>query len=153
MKKILFVLLTATLLFGTGMAVQADNSASGVASEGAGGLGSFFAPGYNAVGEKAVYAGSGSTVNAADCCIAGDTLKLIFKNSTAKQKVQWTSTGTQKGDCTATSSMPDQRSLSLTGATKTVLKAIALPGGVPATAYVTMTGSWTQKKGTDSCGF
>jgi hypothetical protein len=45
-------------------------------------------------------------------------------------------------------------SLSVADANKMKLKPLALPGGLPAAAYVDLSGSgWVQKKGVGACGF
>jgi len=42
-------------------------------------------PLFNAVGDVAVYKGSGNTAEAADCCTEGDTYKAVLKNKSTKQ--------------------------------------------------------------------
>ena len=154
MKRFTICLAVITMVFGLSGLALADNTATGVTTQGAGGLGSFFVPTYSAEGTSAVYKGKTSgPVIAADCCLSGDSYKLIVKSSTNKKKVKWTSKGTLKSDCSSASSFPDQRSLTLSNAKKVKLKLIKAPAGLPADAYVTMGGTWTQKKGSDACGY
>ncbi len=156
MTRLMIYFAAVAMVFGLSSTTLADDYnfvLDGVSAEGSGGLGSFFAPEFSAAGEKAQYKGSGNMARGADCCLSGDTYKLILKNTSTGQKAQtkWTSSGSLKTDCTATSTLPDSRDVNLSGGNTVIFKAIALPGGVPASAYVTMPGSWTQKKGTDSC--
>jgi len=152
MKRLVFAFVAFALVYSVGAIAQAGNVAEGIAVQISGGLGSFFAPEFSAVGTSAVYkGGSGPLVRAADGCLPGDKYKLIVKSDIAKQKTKWISSGSLKCDCTASSTLSDSRDISLSNAKKVKLKAIELPGGAPATAFVTMQGSWTQKRGRDSC--
>jgi hypothetical protein len=151
--------LTFLTLFGMVLALSTaglagENVQTGFGERIACTYGSCFAPNYNAEGEVAVFKGKGaSAAEAADCCIDGDTYKLIIKSAVGKDKVKWTSAGTLNSDC-GTGPYADSRSVSLADATKVKLKAIALPGGVPAGAYVRINASgWGYKKGFDGCGF
>ena len=135
----------------------ADNAVepgSGVDAEKAGGLGSFFVPSFSAVGGVVAYkrtGGTGDVVRAADGCIAGDKFMLLVKGASGKKKVTATGTGTYCS-CTATSSFAGQVEVTtVTSPTLVKMKALALPGGAPASMFVTMNGTWVQKKGVDSC--
>ena len=135
----------------------ADNAVepgSGDVAAGAGWLGSFFVPSFSSVGGSVVYkrtGGTGSVVRAADGCVAGDKFMLLVKGASGKKKVTATGTGTYCS-CTATSSFAGQVEVTtVTSPTLVKMKALALPGGVPASMFVTMNGTWVQKKGVDSC--
>jgi len=158
MKKfiVIVIALFAVVAFQS-FTYAADNAVepgSGVAAEGAGGLGSFFVPLYGAVGEKAVYkrtGGTGNVVRAADGCNPGDTFVLLVKGASGKKKIKHTGSG-QYCECSAASSFPDQVEVTtVTNPTLVKMKAVALPGGVPSSMFVTMNGAWKQKKGSDSC--
>lgn len=156
MKYLLILLTALALTAGLGTVALAQNAPdpSGADTSAACALGTCKVPMFSAVGEKAVYkGGSGPVVSAADCCIAGDTYKLWVKNSSGTiTKVKFTSSGSLDGSCSVFPH-PDTRSLSVASAVKSKLKAIALPGGVPAAAYWGANGSWTQVKLTDACSF
>ena len=122
-----------------------------------GALGTCFVPLYSAVGGVAVYkAGVGATTaQAADCCVAGDTYRFTLKNTQTGvlRHITFTS-GTGNSLLCVGGPHPGHVTLNVAGADKIKLKAVALPGGIPASAYVDVDGSgWTQTKGTDSCGF
>jgi hypothetical protein len=156
MKRMMMLMLALTMVFGLAALGQAENVAEGVVVYGTGGLGSFFAPDFQAEKETMVYEAAQPTnavIRAADCCVAGDKYKLLVKGADYKQKVIWTSSGSLKSDCVASSTMADQVEVHHSAAEKIKMKAVALPGGIPATAYVTMEGSWAQTKGADACGF
>lgn len=155
MKRTLtFLTLVGMVLALSTAAMAGDNVPTGFGAQGACTYGSCFVPNFNAEGEVAVYKGSGATqAEAADCCLVGDTYKLIIKSAVAKDKVKWTSVGPLNGDC-STGPYADSRTVNLASAKKVKLKAIALPAGIPAGAYVRINASgWIQKKGFDGCGF
>jgi len=117
-------------------------------------FGSCFTPQFDAVGDVAVYKGSGDTAEVADCCFEGDTYKAVLKNKSTKEKDKVTFTGS--GMLTKTCSIgpyADSHALFQSGANKAKIKALALPGGVPAGAFIRLSGSWTRTKGKDWCGF
>jgi hypothetical protein len=157
MKKLIVVIAAITMVFALTPMLWAQNTASGPTVYGDGGLGSFFVPDFTAVGEAFVAKKTdvkATTAVAADCCIAGDTYKFVVKSRTSKDKVTWTSAGSLKADCSAVSTFPDQRVLSLAKIKKVKLKALDLPGGVPADAYLTIDAvGFIIKKGQSSCGF
>jgi len=156
MKRMMIVLLALTMVFGLVVVGQAENVAEGVVAYGTGGLGSFFAPRFTAEGESVVYTAdpTNAVVRAADACISGDKYRLLVKGADYKQKMIWISSGSLYCGCTASATLPpDQVEVHHGAASKIKLKAVALPGGIPASAYVTMEGSWTQTKGTDGCGY
>jgi hypothetical protein len=138
-----------------GSASAAGNATSGVGSSVACAFGSCFAPQFNAVGETDEYTGPAAAVaEFADCCIAGDTYKVTAKNKKVKASITFTSEGTLEAGC-GTGPYPDAPAFLIPGGfTAVKYKAVKLPGGVPAAAYIRMSaGGWTQTKGVDSCGF
>ena len=156
-KAIMFVVvagaLTAALVASSAIA---GNAPSGASTQGACAPGSCFAPSFLAVGDISKYRGPlASTVVFADCCLAGDTYKGQASGPSGKGAVKWTSVGALDGPCSGFPH-PDTHSLTIAGgATRASLKAVATPGGFPATAYIGMDAAgWVQVAGNpDTCGF
>jgi hypothetical protein len=145
----------ATFVFVVGLAsvAMAQNTVddSEPSPEVACAFGSCFVARFNAVGDVAVYKGSGSTAQVADCCNTGDTYKVILKNKSTGQKdsVTFTSSGLLTNTC-STGPYNDSRTLVQSGANNAKIKAVAL-SAVPSDAYIRLNGTWTQKKGDSNC--
>ena len=160
-KAIMFVVvagaMTAALVASSAIA---GNAPSGPSTEASpcppGGPPSCFAPFYTAVGQVSKYSGPlATTVEFADCCIAGDTYKGQATGPSGRGAVRWTSVAPLDFPCDPWPH-PDTHTVVVAGgATKASLKAIALPGGVPAAAMVGISAAgWTQTAGNpDTCGF
>ena len=159
MKRRMILLITLIFTAALGSMALAQNAPSDVGIETACGFGSCFAPNYTAEGQTAVYKLTGGTsgkVEATDACIVGDTYKVIVKNSSTSMKKTFKSSGTLACTCTApaaTTGWAPQASLTLAGANKVKMKALHLPGGIPAGALIRMAGTWKRTQGDDSCGF
>ena len=159
MKKFIVIVIAliavAAFQSSTYAADNAVESGSGVDAEGVGGLGSFFVPSYGAEGESAVYkrtGGTGNVVRAADGCLPGDSFVLLVKGASGKKKVKHTSAGALYCSCASASTFTDQVEVTtVTSPTLVKLKGTKLPAGVPASMFITMNGTWIQKKGADSC--
>jgi hypothetical protein len=137
--------------------VSAGNTPSGNNGQVACGFGSCFVPSFTATLQTNSYSGpAASVVEFADCCTAGDTYKVTVKGPGAySSTTKWTSTGALNGDCSVGPYLDSNAVTAHDGATKVLFKSIALPGGIPASAYVRMSaGGWAHTAGpADSCGF
>lgn len=163
MKQLMVLLLGLVLTVALGPVALAQNAPSGGtgverACTVGGGSGSCFVPLFEAegkgAGSSAGYGGSGNSAVYQDCCVPGDTYKVQMKNPDTgdKDSDQFTSSSGIDGDCRV-APYSGQRSLSVKGAKKAKMKAVKLPGGIPAAAYIGLNGSWKQTKGKDACGF
>jgi hypothetical protein len=117
--------------------------------------GSCFVPDFPAAGSAVQYSGPAAYwVGFADCCAGGDTYKVTAKGPDGSSTLTFTSSSPSTG-CLAGGTYNEENYIGLNGgATKVTMKAISLPGGAPAGAYIEMSSTgWTQHKGTDECGF
>jgi hypothetical protein len=162
LRKLTLVLMGAVvILAGTALADNSPAPSGGVSVQAAGSCTApcVLGPEFTAVGQTVQYSISGAsgplTAAAEDGCIAGDKYELTVKKLLGKPVVGTTS-GSQVAGCTCTYSTLVVNDVQLTakgfGPGKVKLKAVTLPGGVPATAYLAFQqGSITQTVGEDSC--
>jgi hypothetical protein len=118
-------------------------------------FGSCFVPLFSFNGDVVAYssAPAGPRVEFADCCLDGDSYVVFINGSRGTATVDFVSLGPLNGDC-STGPYLDSYAAEVTGASEIRYKALGLPGGVPASAYIRMQGGgWAQTAGFDSCGF
>ncbi len=118
-------------------------------------FGSCFVPAFLSLADSNSYSGPAARrVEFADCCVPGDTYKVILRGPRAKSTTRWTATGNQSNGCITGPYLDGNASELAGGATDAKIIPLSLPGGLPASAYIRMsTRVWIQTKGQDSCGW
>ncbi len=118
-------------------------------------FGSCFVPAFLSLEDSNTYSGPAARrVEFADCCVPGDTYKVILQGPRAKSTTRWTATGDQSNGCITGPYLDGNASELAGGATSARIIPLSLPGGLPASAYIRMsTRVWIQTKGQDSCGW
>jgi hypothetical protein len=156
--KILLVLLmalAATVALNTDAGAQ-QNSPDGIEAELACGFGDCFVPRFDFVGDSARYIRSSGTekrVEFADCCAPGDSYRVVVRGTHGTSTTTFRSTGTLTSTC-STGPYADSYAAEVRNSREVRITATALPGGIPAGAYVRMRGTnWVRVAGDDFCGF
>jgi hypothetical protein len=163
--KITLLGMCALVVFvGTAFADNTPADSSALAPEAAGTCTApcVLGPRFTAVNQTLEYSVTGTgffgayTVAAEDGCVVGDKYELTVKRKFGKPAVGTTS-GSQVAGCTCTYSSVTVNDLQVTAKgflepVSVKFKSIALPGGVPAIAYLRFPkGSVTQTVGVDDC--
>ena len=150
----LFLVLSFTI---AAFALAGDNtpSRSVIPPKAACAFGSCFVPNFDAVGEVAEYEGPGAAgpvrFEYADCCTDGDRWAVQISGAGSQASAQFLGVAPLNGDCSL-GPYADSQAAEVRGASRVKVKAKALPGGIPASAYIRMSqADWVQTVGTDSC--
>jgi hypothetical protein len=159
MLKRLLILLTVVGVF---MVLAPAAMAQNETSAGAGpatpcGVGTCFVERFFAAGTTAVYvkpAGGGIiTVWAADCCAAGDQYLVTVKGPAPHKGILgFRGVAPLQAICPNTAPATGAVAVQVRDASKIRFKAVALPGGLPADAYLAASGVWARTAGAAACG-
>jgi len=151
---IAFALVATLMLAPAAMAQNETSAGSGPAT--ACGVGTCFVEHFTAVGQTAQYAkpagGGIITIWAADCCLAGDQYLVTVKGPAPHKGVLgFRSVAPLQAICPNTAPATGNVIVQVRDAFKIKFKAVALPGGLPADAYLAASGAWIRTVGAAAC--
>ncbi len=157
MRKLIILLVAVALTAGVGVAAMAaapTANQGGPAQDVACAFGTCFSDRLDFVGDFAKFSGpAAGRVEFADCCIAGDVLKLIVSGPRGKATMRHTSAGSLGSDCSfVPGPYPDDTALELTGGvTSAKYVLVASTAGITGAWFRVSAGGWVRTVGTPDC--